>query len=209
MTRPQPDSEETRDLVRRARAGDREAFESLFGRYRAALRSFIDLRLDPRLRARVDPSDVVQEAHVDAWNGLESYLEREPMPFRLWLHKTAFQRLLKVQRHHLATRRSVEREASLPDRSSLLLARNLLAGAPSPAEKLAAEEVARRVRRVLQELGGTDREILLMRNVEELSYDEVGYLLEINPSAARKRYGRALIRLQKALADDGLLESHP
>jgi RNA polymerase sigma-70 factor (ECF subfamily) len=101
----------------------------------------------------------------------------------------------------------VEREAALPDRSSLLLVRQLLAGGPSPAEQLAAAEVARRVRRALQGLDETDREILLMRNVEELAYEEVGYLLDITAAAARKRYGRALIRLQKALADDGLLES--
>ncbi|SRR5579884_2102162 len=207
MTQVQPDSEETRDLLQRARAGDREAFELLFGRHRPTVRAFIDLRLDPRVRARVDPSDVVQEAQMDAWNGLARFLEREPMPFRLWLQKTAYQRLLKVQRHHLAAKRTVKREASLPDRSSLLLVRQLLARGPSPAEQLAAAEVARRVRRALQGLDETDREILLMRNVEELAYEEVGYLLDITAAAARKRYGRALIRLQKALAEDGLLES--
>lgn len=85
MTQVQPASEETRDLLQRARAGDREAFELLFGRHRPTVRAFVDLRLDPRVRARVDPSDVVQEAQLDAWNGLASYLERGPMPFRLWL----------------------------------------------------------------------------------------------------------------------------
>ena len=45
-----------------------------------------------------------------------------------------------------------------------------------------------------------------MRHAEELSYEEIACLLEIAPAAARKRYGRALIRLQKALTDHGLLE---
>jgi len=53
----------------------------------------------------------------------------------------------------------------------------------------------------------TDREILLMRTVEELPYQEIGCLLDIAPAAARKRYGRALLRLQKLLFDEGLLES--
>jgi RNA polymerase sigma-70 factor, ECF subfamily len=53
-----------------------------------------------------------------------------------------------------------------------------------------------------------DREVLLMRHAEELSYEEIGCLLEIQPAAARKRYGRALLRLRKVLSDHGLLESH-
>jgi len=137
MAKQQPDSDETRELLQRVRGGDREAFDLLFGRHRTALRAFIDLRLDPRVRARVDPSDVVQEAQLEALNSLASYLEREPMPFRLWLWKTAYQRLLKVHRHHLAARRTVQREAAWPDRSSLLLVRNLQAAGPSPAQQLA------------------------------------------------------------------------
>ncbi len=48
-----------------------------------------------------------------------------------------------------------------------------------------------------------------MRHAEEMSYEEIGCLLEIEPATARKRYGRALIRLQKILTDHGLLEDHP
>jgi DNA-directed RNA polymerase specialized sigma24 family protein len=55
-------------------------------------------------------------------------------------------------------------------------------------------------------LADADREILLMRHAEDLSYDEIACLLEIEQAAARKRYGRALIRLQKTLADHGQLE---
>jgi len=193
--------------LERIKAGDGRAFDALFARHRASLRSFVELRLDPRIRARVDPSDVVQETQLEAYERLRDFLEREPMPFRVWLRKTAYERLLEVQRHHGAARRSVGREAAWPDRSSMLLARRLLARGPSPSQQLAQREVARRVRLALAQLSETDREILLMRNVEETPYEEIGCLLDLSAAAARKRYGRALLRLQKILSDEGLLES--
>jgi RNA polymerase sigma-70 factor (ECF subfamily) len=192
--------------LERIKAGDARAFDILFARHRDALRDFIDLRLDPRVRARVDPSDVVQETQLEALHRLPDFLEREPMPFRVWLRKTAYERLLKVQRHHAAARRAVGREAVLPQRSSMLLARHFLAAGPSPSQQLANQEIARRVRDALSQLAETDREILLMRNVEELPYEEIGCLVDLSAAAARKRYGRALLRLQKILSDEGLLE---
>ncbi len=119
-----PDSAETNHLLERARAGDRQAIEELFARYRPYLQQVIAARLDGRLRQRLDPSDVVQEAEAEAFRRLGDYLRRQPMPFRLWLRKTACERLLKLREQHVeAARRSVEREVRLPEQSSLLLAR--------------------------------------------------------------------------------------
>src|SRR5262249_13037590 len=191
-------------------AGDREAFERLFALYRPGLCRFIRLRLDARLRARVDVSDVVQEAQLDALRRLADFLERRPMPFHLWLRETAYGRLVNVRRHHVETaRRAVGRERALPDRSSLLLAAHLLAGGPSPSEQVARREAARRVNDALAGLPEEDREVLLMRSLEGLSYQEVGCTLAMDPAAARRRYGRALLRLRKALFDNGPPESLP
>src|SRR5438128_11978310 len=140
-----PDSSETTRLLEQIRDGDRDAFEKLFARHRPYLRQVVSLRLDPKLRARVDASDVVQETHLEAVRRLADYLERRPMPFRLWLRKTAYERLLKVHRHHAADRRNVAREVPLPDRSSLFLARQLLAGGSTPSQHLSKKEIARRV----------------------------------------------------------------
>lgn len=210
MDEVQPDSLETRTLLDLARAGDRQAVDQLLARHRAALKQFIELRLDSRIRGRVDPSDVVQETQLEAFRRLDDFLQRRPMPFHLWLRKTAYERLLKVRRHHRATgRRSVEREVAWPDRSSLLIARQFLGQGPAPGQRLAEEEIARRVREALARLSEADHEILLMRQVEELSYQEAACLLDIEPAAARQRYGRALLRLRQILYDDGLLESNP
>jgi RNA polymerase sigma-70 factor, ECF subfamily len=123
------------------------------------------------------------------------------------VRRTAYERLLNLRRdHRWRARRSVDREVRWPAHSSLLLARPLVSGGPTPSQTLEAREFAERVSRAVGELAEADREILLMRHAEELSYDEIACLLDIEPAAARKRYGRALIRLQKVLTEHGVLE---
>jgi RNA polymerase sigma-70 factor (ECF subfamily) len=210
MHQPSPDSTATRALLDQARAGDQRVFEQLFAKEREGLRQFVDLHLDPRMRSRVDASDVIQEAQMEAFGRLEDFLKRHPMPFGLWLRKTTYERLQKIRRYHVgAARRSVDREVRVPDQSSLLLAQKLLARDSSPSKHLSRREIALLVDQALGQLPDGDREILLMRNIEHLSYDEVGFLLEIDAAAARKRYGRALLRLRKLLVEDGLLEAQP
>jgi RNA polymerase sigma-70 factor (ECF subfamily) len=209
MSDAEPDPRELPALLGRLQAGDRQAFETLVARYRPGLRAFIAARLDDRLAARVDPSDVVQEALLEAFTRLPDYLERRPMGLRTWLFKTAYERLLKVRRHHARARRAVGREVPWPDRSSLLLVQPLLSRNSAPSRRLEKQELARRVRQALGSLSEVDREILLMRNLEELPYEEIGTLLDLEPAAARQRYGRALLRLRRALLANGLLENEP
>jgi len=210
MPQVSPDSSETTRLLDQVRDGDRDAFEKLFARHRLYLRQVVSLRLDPKLRARVDASDVVQETHLEAVRRLPDYLERRPMPFRLWLRKTAYERLLMIERHHVdAQRRAVGREVALPDRSSLQLFGQLLAAGSTPSQQLSRAELARRVRQAVARLADIDKEILLMRNLEGLSNHEVAQVLEIAPAAASQRYGRALLRLRKLLLAGGFSESEP
>lgn len=207
MSEIKPDSQETADLLDSARGGPR-TFDRLFARHREALRTAIGLRFDPALRARLDPSDVVQDTQLEAFRRLPEYLARRPMPFHLWLRKMAYERLIMMRRKHLgAACRAVGNELPLPEGSSLMLAKNLLAAGQSPSGQVAAAELAQRVRRSLGQLADIDREILLMRTFEMLPYDEIACVLEIEPATARKRYGRALLRLHRLLAADGITES--
>jgi RNA polymerase sigma-70 factor (ECF subfamily) len=202
-----PDSTETEGLLRQIRAGDRRAFDLLFARYWRYLHQVIEQRLDPKIRRRVDPSDIVQETQLEAFQRLADYLERQPMSFRAWLRKTAHERLLKIRRYHRATdKRSVEREVPLPDGSSLQLAQQLLAPGSTPCQHLDRTEQARRVRESVAQLSETDQEVVLMRNFEGLSNQEIGYVLDLDPAAVSKRHGRALLRLRELLLAGGFPE---
>jgi RNA polymerase sigma-70 factor (ECF subfamily) len=166
--------------------------------------------MDPKIRTRIDPSDVVQETQLEAFCRLPDFLDRRPMPFRLWLRKTAYEQLLRARRQHVqAGRRAVGREVPLPERSSLLLAQQLLAPGSTPSQRFDRDELAQRVRQAMAQLPEADQEILIMRASEGLSNQEVAYVLDIDPGTASKRHGRALLRLHQILSQGGLTESQP
>jgi RNA polymerase sigma-70 factor (ECF subfamily) len=205
-TSPKPDSNETSDLLQQLRSG-KPAIDRLFARHRDALRRTVSIRFDQVLRARLDPSDVVQETQLEAFRRLPDFLARQPMPFHLWLRKMAWERLIMMRRRHLgASCRAAGCEFPLPDRSSIV-GRNLMADDPSPSQQVGQEELAQRVRRAISQLPDQDQEILLMRTYERLSYEGIAGVLEIEPAAARKRHGRALVRLHRILSAAGVTES--
>ena len=101
--------------------------------------------------------------------------------------------------HFKAARRSVAREIICPEESSLRLMEQLASAGLTPSQELSREEQARRVREAVAALSEADREILLLRNFEGLSFEEVRTLLGIEGATARQRHGRALIQLTRLL----------
>jgi RNA polymerase sigma-70 factor (ECF subfamily) len=199
------DSSETLRLLERAHVGDRLAFNQLVARHRDELRRFISRRLDPRVRTRIDPSDIIQDTHLEAFRRLADYCARRPMPFHIWLQKNAYDRLRNINRDHIkAARRSVERERRSLDQSSVLIAEKISDGVPSPSEQLAKREFRVKVAHAVAQLPETDREILLMRHVEQKSHREIAFLLDISHAAARQRYARALLKLEEQLRERGI-----
>jgi RNA polymerase sigma-70 factor, ECF subfamily len=199
-------SAESARLIGQAQAGDPDALDALFGRHRARLRRMVEMRLDRRLAGRVDASDVIQEAYVDATRKLDDYLHDPKLPLFLWLRLVVGERLLKVHRQHLgAQMRDAGREVSLyrealPAASSAALAAQLLGKHTSPTQAAVRAERLLRLQEALNALDPIDREILSLRHFEELSRAEAALALGIEESAAAKRYVRALKRLKDTLA---------
>jgi RNA polymerase sigma-70 factor (ECF subfamily) len=126
----------------------------------------------------------------------------------MWLRKTAYDRLSGVRRDHVkAARCTINRESQSPDQSSIMIANQLTVSSPSPSGEAAKQELVKILQHAVWQLDDIDREILLMRYEEKLSNREVAYLLEISPDAASKRHGRALLRLQTVLLENGFSES--
>jgi RNA polymerase sigma-70 factor, ECF subfamily len=197
----EPDTEQ---LLRRAAGGDRSAVEQLLVRHDKRLHRLIGLRMDRRLSGRIDPADVVQEALADAVRRLDDYLRDRPLPFYPWLRQLALERLAKVHRQHIhAQKRSVRREEPppLPGESALELANRLLARGSSPSARLRAAELRARVESALAQLSETDREVLVLRHLEQLSGREVAAVLNISEGAVYNRHLRALGRFRALLRD--------
>jgi RNA polymerase sigma-70 factor (ECF subfamily) len=200
-------SEHTLRLIERARAGEADALNEIFARHRDRLRRMVQVRLDWRLQARIDASDVIQEAYLEVATRLDEYLKEPRLPLFLWLRLVVGERLLKLQRHHLGARmRAAGREVSLyrqalPAASSAALAAQLLGRHTSPTEAAVRAERMLRVQEAINGLDPVDREVLALRHFEELSRAETAQALGIEEAAAAKRYVRALKRLRSSLAD--------
>jgi len=197
-------------LLNRAQDGDQTALEALFKLHSAMLLRAIALRMDRRLAARVDASDVLQETYLEAFKRLPGYLEQQRMPFYLWLYWIAREKVLALHRRHLgAEKRAVTHEAPpLPaDRSATSVSTVIAGHDSSPSQALAKAELAERLRQALGQLDNDARGLILWRHFEQLSARETAQLLEISEAAASKRYIRAVERLRTIL--EGLGVSGP
>ncbi|MHC4408311.1 MAG: sigma-70 family RNA polymerase sigma factor [Planctomycetota bacterium] len=193
------------ELLRRAAAGDRDCLDQLLEQDRARLARMVQLRLDPRVRSRVAASDVIQEASLEAFRRLDEYLSNPKLPFFLWLRFLTGQKVLEMHRRHLgAQRRDARRELHLhrdpwPGATSTDLANLLLGKLTAPSERAIRAEQRRRLEESLNALAPLDRELVVLRHFEQLTNVEAAAELEIAPSAASKRYIRALKKLKEIL----------
>jgi RNA polymerase sigma-70 factor (ECF subfamily) len=163
--------------------------------------------MDRRIRARTDPSDVVQDALLAAHNKLPAYLRERPVLFYPWLRQIAWEQLIQHTRRHLgAAARTVMREEQLEpglsDASAALLSRRLADSVSGPDRRLHKAEQRARIKTALAKLSPEHREVLVLRFLEELSLAEVGAVLGLREPAVRGRQFRAIQRLQSLLTEE-------
>ena len=191
----------------RAREGDEQAKSALLDQQRPRLCKLVTMRIDKRMAARLDPSDVVQDAMQVAHQRFVEYLQDTSRPFYVWLRGITLDRLIETYRRHVdAQKRSVLREQLgglwIRDESEHELANQLVTGSLSPSGRLLQAEMLSRVREALAQLASADREVLVLRHLEQLSVDEIAHVLGITKVAVTTRHFRALERLRGVLGDD-------
>jgi RNA polymerase sigma-70 factor (ECF subfamily) len=201
-----PSSADTARLVRRAVQGDRRAIDELLSQYRPQLRRMVAVRMDSRLKARFDPSDIVQSVLAEAAQKMVAF-RQPPEHFYPWLRQLAWDELARIHRDHIRTKkRSVSREAadwqaSASDESMLQLVDRLAAQHLGPGSRLVKQELRARVRAAIEQLPPQDREVLVLRFLEQLNVSDTAAALGISESAVKSRQFRAVERLGKLLAD--------
>ncbi len=194
----------TDELLDRVRDGDQDAIAELFAQHRQRLRTMIELRMDPRLAGRVDPSDVLQDTFIDLNKRIHEYQAGE-LPFFLWLRLKVGHRLTYLHRYHLGTqKRSAFREVSLvngpmPAASSVSLASQLMGRITSASNAAIRAETRLRLQEALNKMDDMDREVLVLRHFEDLTNVETAQALQISQTAASNRYIRSLKKLKDAM----------
>jgi RNA polymerase sigma-70 factor (ECF subfamily) len=180
------------ELVRRTRAGDREAFRELVERYQ---RRVAALAIG-MLRNRDDALDVVQETFSKAYQNLDRF--KGDAGFYTWLYRIAFNVCVDHQR----------RDAKLPQ-----LSLDDDAGAPEPVPDLGeaahdepfaqarSAEIGRRVQEAIRELTPDHRAVIVLREVEGLSYEEISRVLECPKGTVMSRLHYARRQLQARLRE--------
>lgn len=192
-------------IVESLRSGREDALADYFFQVQDRLKRIVNFRLDYRLSGRVSESDVIQETFVRAAKRIDSFLEKDDMPFFVWLRLEVSQKLHEIHRHHFgAEKRDIRKEIKFgknndSGQTSMALAAHIVAKLTSPSRLIERAEQIAILEKTLGEMNELDREVIALRHFEELSNIETARILEIEPAAASKRYLRALKRLKEIM----------
>lgn len=191
------------DELQRLRTEGEAVVAELFARYSERLERLVEFRLDARVRSRVDPADVLQEAFIEIARRINDYLVRPEVSFFVWIRQITLQTLIGMQRRHFGQKRDPKQEVAFPntgsDATSYSIAQAICAQQTSPSRAAMRAEEIQHLHAALAEMDETDREVLALRHFEHLGNNEVAEALGLTATAASNRYVRAMTRLTEIM----------
>lgn len=190
------------DEIERLRVRGDAALAELFEHYREPLERMIEFRLDDRVRGRVDPDDVLQEAYIELARRLPEFLQAPNVSVFIWMRQLTYQILIGIQRRHFGQKRDPRHEVTHafspdPNATSLSILSAFAEQMTSPSQALMREEELQQLRQMLEGMDEVDREVLALRHFEQLSNNQIAEALGISITAASNRYVRAMLRLSE------------
>ena len=175
-------------IIARARRGDADAFEQLVAAYRNQV-----FRLALRMCGNeADADEVAQEAFLSAWKGLPNF--RGESRFSTWLYQLTTHAAIDLMRRE-------KRQAAAEDIDGITAADD----GPSPQQQVERTETQREIRSALMQLPEEYRQVLLLRFMQELSYEEIGQTLKLPAGTVKSRLNRAKAQLKDILSRSGNL----
>lgn len=189
-------------LIRNARGGDATALGRLLERYCNYVRLLARAQLGAAVRSRLDASDLVQETLLEAQRDFSRFAGGTERELVAWLRTILVRNLVDQVRRQRAQRRNPDRQESLEallERSGQAAHEALTAAVASPSAQASRREQAVILADALQRLSADYREVIVLRNLEGLSFDEIAERLDRSAGAARMLWMRALEKLQRLL----------
>jgi RNA polymerase sigma-70 factor, ECF subfamily len=186
-------------LIEQARRGEPGALDRLLESYRNYLRLLARTGVDATLRGKADPSDLVQDTYLRAFRDFGQFRGATEAELAGWLRQILARTLANRARHARARKRALAREQSLDQllgRSSQAMERLLASAAHSPSESAQRRDLGVVLADVLAELSAEQREVVVLRHLEGLGWDEVAERMGRTPGAVRMLRTRALKQLR-------------
>ncbi len=196
------------ELIRRCREGEPAARELLFQRYRHYLWLLAQGQVGRTLRAKCDPSDLVQQTLLEAHRDFAGFAGNHEPELLAWLRQILAHNLYNAARHYQAQQRNAAREVSLEqlqaglDHSSAVLGRVLAADTQRPSQAAVQREAAVRLAEMLARLPADYQAVLVLRVFEGLPAEEVAQRMNRSAGAVRMLQMRALTALRALLAEN-------
>jgi RNA polymerase sigma-70 factor (ECF subfamily) len=188
------------DLLDRARAGSVEAVGEILEPLRPQMLAAAHDQLDDDLRPKTGPSDLVQESLVRACAHFDEFRGESPGELAAWLLQILHNCAANLRRDYRAAKRDLARECPLED--DRLSRATLQVPGESPSAQAIQQEEQQALHQALQRLPEDYRQVLLLRNRDGLSFEEIGRALNRSADATRMLYGRAVVALAQQLRPD-------
>lgn len=192
-------------LFTEARTGNVQALGRLLDAYRNYLTLLARLQIDRTLRVKLDASDVVQETFLEAHRDFEHFRGSSIGELVAWLRQILVRNLANQVRHYRGTKRRdirLERHLGIAvDRSSEHLAEQVVFAGASPSHDAARCESAVVLADALGQLPADYRDVLVLRNLEELSFPEVALRMDRSVDSVKKLWARGLAQLRRLLPE--------
>jgi RNA polymerase sigma-70 factor (ECF subfamily) len=200
MDNPRPDPER---LVCLARSGTEGALGQLLECYRSYLMLLARLQIGRRLQGKADPADVVQETFLQAYRCFAQFRGSSEAEFSAWLRRILASRVAKLLRYYRGSQsRDIRLERELEqelDQSSRLIDPGLVAPISSPSQRASRREQGMLLADALARLSADDREVIILRHLEEQTFPEVARRMGRSLDGVKKLWVRALARLRRTL----------
>lgn len=188
----------TLTLVRKAKTGEGAALNLLFDRYIPRVLRIVRMRLGPGLRGRMESMDVVQEVMIRAIKAFDQFEAKDEAAFLHWISKLVQNEIRDLADYHKAGKRNVGKEVASRDESTG--PRSVLSQIPAdslykPSFQLRLKEDVLQLEAALDQLPEKQREVIIMRQYEGMSFKDIGEKIGCSEDAARMQFARAMDRL--------------
>ena len=198
------DSSQLADWLALARQGDESARNRLFEACRSFVAVIARVQLNRRLQTKVDPSDLVQQSLLEAHRGFEKFRGGTPEEWLAWLKQIVQHNAMDADKHYRGTdRRDLRRERAINQPTISHADWSPPDPGPSPSQVLSNAEQEIRVAVAIEALAEDYRQVIVLRNLERLSFDEVAERMNRTRGACQMLWMRAVEQLRTELKPRG------